>query len=124
VPELCSARARLRLRAGGERFEDEIATSREFRIDAPGREPSPRASATEWWRLGERVAARGWAWAPPAATLSNDAAAGAAESETRVQGSADFVAGPAIALAPRLVVPGGSPSRAAPSAPRRLPMRL
>ncbi len=124
VPELCSARARLRLRAGGDQFEVEIATSREFRIDAPGPDPGPRASAPEWWRVGERGAGRGWAWSPPAATLSNEAAAGVAESETRVPGAAEFATGSPTALDLSLVVPGRSPAHAAPPVPRRQPLRL
>ncbi|HEY6193950.1 MAG TPA: hypothetical protein VI504_02820 [Candidatus Eisenbacteria bacterium] len=124
APELCSARARLRLRAGGDQFEVEIATSREFRIDAPGLDPGPRASAPEWWRVGERGAGRGWAWSAPAAMLSNEAAAAVAESETRVQGAVEFATGTPTALDPPLVAPGRAPVHATPSVPRRQPLRL
>ena len=50
VPEWASGVARLRLRVGGEGFEESEACAREFVIRGAGAD-APTAPAGEWWRL-------------------------------------------------------------------------
>ena len=88
VPAVSSAHARLRLRAGGDGFEGQIAASNEFRIES--REPAggERSNELDWWRVGEHTAGPGWGLGPPAATLSGECTPSFAEPDSRAHGSA------------------------------------
>ena len=80
VPAVASARARVRLRAGGERFEQVVGVSAEVRIDDGVSNARTRPSSEDWWRLGEHAAAPGQQFASAAAKLAEGRTAGALAS--------------------------------------------
>lgn len=93
VPEVASARARLRLRAGGDGFECELLASGEFRIDARVA-PNPSAGGLEWWKVGEHAHARGWGTGGAAASLAPESVVCVAETAPQSEISAP---GPSVA---------------------------
>jgi hypothetical protein len=124
VPEVASARARLRLRAGGEGFERELVASAEFRIASRSHSIDGPATTLDWWRVGEHTHARGWEAGPATASLSSECAADAAEaappSHARAPGpepATDLFGIPLTRSAP------GNPRTVA-AATCRCPMRL
>jgi hypothetical protein len=128
VPAVTSARARLRLRAGGRDaggdFERELTTSAEFRIES--REPvaALHGSGLEWWRVGERAAACGWERTRAAATLSEERSAGMAEPDSRSQAHAHAPSGAYASLDRRIASTAPRAASAEPTAARRHPLRL
>jgi hypothetical protein len=127
VPAATSARARIRLRAGGadagEPFEAEAATSAEFRIES--REPVTAAhkSGLDWWHVGERAGARGWERGGAATTLSDERATNVAEPDSRSQASAPVPSGACALLDGRTTTAATCAAKAEPAASLRYPMR-
>ena len=90
VPALASGHAVVRLRGGGEGFERELTSSREFRIDARLTPVTARSLALEWWTVGEHAGASGWrsggATAGPSHGLTGGQAVIPSQSQVAVAG--------------------------------------
>jgi hypothetical protein len=128
VPALSSARARLRLRAGGsaagQEFEDVVATSAEFRIESREAPAAMRASGPDWWHVGEHTATRGWEWGRREATLSAERAMSVAEPDTRSHDSAPVPSRAPATLHGVIPTPAPHAASANLTSTRRQPLRL
>jgi len=124
VPAVSSARARLRLRAGGEGFEAEVTASAEFRIDLPATACASPARALDWWQVGEHTPVPGWGHDRRAATLSGDHPISVAEPDRRTQHAVPAAVSSPVAIDPQLTNRVACTVNARPTASRQLPLRL
>jgi hypothetical protein len=128
VPRMSSARARLRLRAGGRDagrdFEDEVTVSAGFRIECPEPLTAGRARTPDWWQVGSRVGAPGWGRGAPEPKFSNECGSVMAVPDSRWQTIAPATASAFSRLDRRIAISAPCTANAGSAATRGQPLRL
>jgi hypothetical protein len=124
VPATVSVHARLRLRAGGDGFEDEFGSSAEFTIEAREQSLARAAHGADWWQVGEHTSAHGWRATPRGPSLADERPASVAERDTRAHDAAPVLTASAVSFerAVRVTAIGSAACQARPA--RLHPLRL